>query len=934
MTDTAEDLFDRLDGLPWGNAYRAEADRILALATEAQDLDLEFGARMRLTAYAVMSGVSDLALTHFAWCLAKHKEDPARFAGDVNSRPGSIFWHYKWMPGLLTGSPAFDAEQIDSVLADFEATYRAAALPLSALATARMETAIRMRKPDEAERWAKELKGLPDDAYSSCEACVPSNYVDLDLLQGDDEAAAKRALKMWKKGVSCGDEPETMLANSLMAMVRTGRNDKAVEAFTYVYEQSKGDPEDLGHIAKCVLFAAATGNEERAFTMIERHLGWLAHDALGESEHRDAAASFAVALTRLERAGYGNVVVRGSADPKLAAVLPAAPAPRTIAELALVMWQLAEDLTARFDARNGNDGYALWLAGMRELVDTTYPVELPDGAGDGFRPMLVRRAVPQTPDEWLERAFDHRWAGEAVFALAALSQALPDLEGRALSRGYGLQRVCAGALEDTELEQGATAAWIGAVEAAYGVETAAFARETCDDPSVEDVATALAAHPDAYVGFVAAAHGAVASVILDGDVGEEQLAEAAQQLAEALDLVASIADDPDAHRPLASMLLFSSQIAAARGLTVEALAQIDRALAVAESRTVEAVLMGAKAEFFARAGDLAGAAELHGVAVAVAAAAGHGGLAAHQAVSAGNVLAESGDHEEAAARYAYALSLNPPGETPPMALRWAYALASLNSGDAEASVPMLEQIRDEEGPEASAASIAETHYHLGRAYDATYDDRAADEYLAAARAAQDTDLTALAAVAAYAAGRELHYQERLDEAIDAFELAIGALGDAPDPGLEVDVLLSYAGSLGTRGDDRWLTVADEAIAKAEASGHEALIAKAHFVRLSLLDDRDAHDRVIALADDVSARMLAIGDTGRAAAAVHWKASALLATERFDEAMGALAAAAKDETHGADEREVFASRLAGTYAEAGRKAEASQWKSYLKQLKKS
>ncbi|NTV38485.1 MAG: hypothetical protein HGA51_00785, partial [Demequinaceae bacterium] len=516
MTDTTQELLNRVDRLPYGAAFRAESEKLVAHAAESEDLDLEFQARMRLTSYAVMSGVSDLALTNFAWCIAKHKENPARFAGDAESPSGTIFWHYKWMPGLLTGSPAFDAAQIDSVLGDFEATYRASSLPLSALVTAKMETAIRMRRAADAERWGAELRALPRDAHSSCDACVPSNYVDLDLLRGDDDAAAKRALKMWKKGVSCADEPETMLASALLAMLRSGRVAKAVKAFDYVYESSRNERDALGRIADCVTFAAVTGNEERAFEMIERHLGWLAHDALGESEHRDAAAAFGVALSRLAAAGYGDAIVRGSADPQLAAVLPPSDSPLTVAELAGVMWNLAEHLSAAFDARNGNDGYTVWLDGMRALVDASYPVTLPEAQEGLFRPMLVRRAVPATADEWLERALDHRWAGEQVLALAAVAEALPGLEGRQRARAYGLQRTCAESLADAELQVGATEAWLAAVDGAYGAETAAFARATFDSPSVQDVASAVDSFPGAHIGFVASAHAASAAALLGG----------------------------------------------------------------------------------------------------------------------------------------------------------------------------------------------------------------------------------------------------------------------------------------------------------------------------------------------------------------------------------------------------------------------------------
>ena len=278
----AEELLGQLEALPWGARHREVASEIVAAAQERGDEDLEFAARMRLTTDGVMTGHTDLALANFAWCAAKHSQDPARFVG---GDPGadSFFWQYKWMPGLLRKSPVFERAQIMDVLDDFEATFKAAGLPLSAVTTARFESAIHLGNLAEAERRGAELEKMPTDPYSSCDACVPSDYVDLELLRGDLAAAADRAVGMWRAGEMCGEEPESALASVLIALAKLGRNDDAKEAFEYAYEQSKGDPDNLANVAECAAFASVTGNHAIAFAMVERHLAWLPHDPLGEA---------------------------------------------------------------------------------------------------------------------------------------------------------------------------------------------------------------------------------------------------------------------------------------------------------------------------------------------------------------------------------------------------------------------------------------------------------------------------------------------------------------------------------------------------------------------------------------------------------------------------------------------------------------------------
>ena len=934
MSKSTKRLLQGIDALPWGNALRTEAERVVALAQESGDVDLEFEARMRLTANGVMSSVTDLALTNFAWCLAKHHEDPARFVGGPDAGD-TIFWQLKWMPGLLLNSPVFDMEQIDESVADFEATYRAAGLPLTAVVTAKLERAVKVHDLEGALAWRARLEAMPRDAYSSCDACVPSDYVDVDLLAGDEAAAADRALAMWERGESCASEPETALAGVLVPLARLGRTEDAARAFQYVYAQCRNDRDDLGNVAECVAFAAASGHETLAFSLVERHLTWLGHDALSESEHFTAARAFALALTRFAALGHGDVVVRGSDDPRLAFILPPADRARTVTELAGHLWDAAAELAARFDARNGTDGYASVLARTRDLVGVTHPVALDSDDDPEFRPLLVREATPSSPLDWYGKAADHRWAGDNPRVLEALERAIPGLEGVDLVRAFALQMSAAEAVHDVGLADRAHAAWLDAIRAAHGEASAAFVVAVGETPTPEHLAAVIASSGDIDPSLVARGHARAAEALVSsGEAGEDHVLAALGQLDQAVDIVSGDRVSPEtAAHAIPSALAFRAQLLAFLGRSDEALAGLDLAAEAAPTRAIKGALAHIRGSVLGGAGDLEAAAASFDEAVTLLAAAGQGEYAQRVSTQAGAVWQDLDQPDMAVARFAYALSLTRPGEAADAELRWRYALSLVDSGDAEQAVPLLEEIlAAETAAGAPTETLADTRFHLGRAYDGAYDERAADEYQAAARLFASIERHGASAVAGLRAGRELAYQGRHPEAQAVYLASLAAIAVEPDRGLEIDLQLGLGASLSVVDDARWVAAMDRAVELARESDVAGVHARAAFMRVSMHDDHDDSARVAVLGSEVTTLLLELGDPDRAAAVIAWTAAALANLDRMDDAISLIERTVSDtETFDLGNRIGLAERLIGLLKRAGRKDEAQRWKAARKAL---
>jgi len=926
----------QLEELPWGARHREFGGEVIAVAQERDDEDLEFAARMRLTTDGVMTGHSDLALTNFSWCAAKHRENPARFIGG-DEEADSFFWQYKWMPGLLRKSPVFERAQIMDILDDFEDTYRAAGLPLSAVVTARFETAVHMGELAEAQVRAAELEKMPQDPYSSCDACIPSDYVDLELLRGDLAAAADRAVGMWRAGAVCGEEPESALAGVLVALAKLGRSADAAEAFEFSYGQSKGNPDNLANVALCATFASITGNHALALAIVERHLTWLAHDPLGEADHFTAASGFAVVLNRLADTPDGmHTLVRGSDDARLEALLPHTDHLLTAPELAVALWEVASELANRFDARNQTDLYARTLADSRELVNTNLPIELDHK--DAFAPVLIRQAQPSTPEEWLARALDTLWSMDNEGAFEAAMRAVDGLTGVQLTRAYAVCASAANRMENVALTDQAYAGYIDAVAATFGEASAALARSAHPDGDTKELRKAIAKAEK--VGGIAPpvlvrALGLVAIHLLEseGRASRKVTAEALEFLDRGLaaasdEQLAKVPADVRADTLLNRVTLnfARAQVLFAHEDLEGALAALDGAQRDAATRTPLAVVAELRARMIGAAGDYAGSAQQFDTAASLYAATGFPRVALTATLGAAKAFVDAEDPHSAVQRYDYAASLVPPGGELPVGARWDFAGALVDADEPDLAVPLLERIlSDELSAGIDGRSLGQTYLMLGRAYDQSYDDRAAEHYLRAAQLFASSDDIAPSAHAYLMAGREFSYQRDFPRAAEALEGGLGMLASSPAAALEFDLLTAQGPVLAEVGGD-WDAAMERAARIAGQLEDADRLRHALKLRVALNMEYGDPARVIDLAPAAIEASLKSDGGGDAIGVLWWLTQAHVRLEQPDAAVAALDTYGdRLAEFGEDEREVLKDMGVDVLKDLGRKREAKRWK---------
>lgn len=286
--------------------------------------------------------------------------------------------------------------------------------------TARFEDAWDAGRFDDAETLRVQLEATPRDEHSHCDARGRSQFAGFFAETDRDADAIRLVEEMIEGGFSCGEEPEHALSRVLLPYLRAGRLDDAKTAHLRSYRLAKDNPDNLRIVAGNIVFAAVTGNEARALAMVERHIGWLAHDGLNVDAHFAALAAFAVALDRVTAAGHGETPVRGADAASLVPLFGPHDGAWGAADLAASAWAAAERIGADFDQRDGTDGHSRALARMRALEAEQYDVPIRSDAFTAPAPSVA----PVDADGWYERAMQLAQFGAEHEMLEALPRAL------------------------------------------------------------------------------------------------------------------------------------------------------------------------------------------------------------------------------------------------------------------------------------------------------------------------------------------------------------------------------------------------------------------------------------------------------------------------------------------------------------------------------
>ncbi|MGW4873049.1 hypothetical protein [Streptomyces chartreusis] len=255
-----------------------------------------------------------------------------------------LFWRFKWVGHALRQLPEVPLTGLRQWLTEMRDRYEKADLGLQPYYGQAYQLAAHLGEGATLayELWASRTR----TQLSDCEACEICERALYHLMEGDDE----RALSVWEPVLagkeSCQEEPARSVSYALLPLLRTGRTDRARELHLAGYRGCRRNPSMSQEVGRHLEFCALTGNEARGLELLAENR--IMFDEVDSPlDQLGFLTGAEVLLQRVESLGHGELPAAGYAGRTW-----------TVADLRAEVRRRADDLAARFDARNGTTAHA------------------------------------------------------------------------------------------------------------------------------------------------------------------------------------------------------------------------------------------------------------------------------------------------------------------------------------------------------------------------------------------------------------------------------------------------------------------------------------------------------------------------------------------------------------------------------------------------
>ncbi|MFF8418202.1 hypothetical protein [Streptomyces sp. NPDC015680] len=339
-TDELYQALEENDRLPYGRTRTVTAEELVDAAEQlAEPVPLVHALFELQEAYTYGSEPRKSPVV-FARLLNLFDEQPDVFD---ERRRHTLFWRFKWVADALRVLPEVPLAGLRQWLTEMRDRYEKAGLGLQPYYGQAYQLAAHIGEGTTLayELWA----GRSRTGLSDCEACEICERALYHLAAGDDE----RALNDWEPVLagkeSCQEEPARSVSYALLPLLRSGRVDRARELHLAGYRNCRRNPSMSGEVGRHLEFCALTGNEARGLELLAEN-----RNLFGEVESPldlfDFLTGAEVLLQRVESLGHGELPAAGYAGRTW-----------TVAGLRAEVRGRADDLAARFDARNGTTAH-------------------------------------------------------------------------------------------------------------------------------------------------------------------------------------------------------------------------------------------------------------------------------------------------------------------------------------------------------------------------------------------------------------------------------------------------------------------------------------------------------------------------------------------------------------------------------------------------
>ncbi|MEW2610986.1 tetratricopeptide repeat protein [Streptomyces sp. NPDC047880] len=336
--DTLRAAMAENSGQPEGPARNARAEQLL---TAAEKLNIPLaviealGHQLKVYNYSSEKGKM---FVPFARLLRMWDERPEDFD---EYETHSLHWVFKWVSAGMLDQPHIPLASIEKWLGEMEHRYRLAGHSERAVRSAEHSVAAHVGDVARAERAYAAWLAADRDTMADCHACELHGQGWWQAEQGRDS----EALELWRPVLegeyACAHEPHTVLASSLVPLLRLGRLDEARANHLRGFRLVRAMESMRGAYADHVEFCALTGNEARGLELLAERPAYFTDDGHPRSK-LDFMSVVALLMDRLTALGLGARQVPGPAGREW-----------TASELAAHARGEAFALAARFDARNG-----------------------------------------------------------------------------------------------------------------------------------------------------------------------------------------------------------------------------------------------------------------------------------------------------------------------------------------------------------------------------------------------------------------------------------------------------------------------------------------------------------------------------------------------------------------------------------------------------
>ncbi|MEU9436801.1 tetratricopeptide repeat protein [Streptomyces sp. NPDC048252] len=323
---------------PEGPARNARAEQLLV---EAERLDIPL---------AVIEALGhQLKVYNYSSEKAKMFVPFARLLRMWDERPGdfdeyethSLHWVFKWMSAGMLDQPHVPLASVEKWLAEMEHRYRLAGHSTRAVRSAEFSVAAHVGDVERAERAFSAWLAADRDTMADCHACELHGQGWWQAERGRDAEALALWAPVLEGEYTCAHEPHTVLASSLVPLLRLGRPEEARAHHLRGFRLVRSMESMRGAYADHVEFCALTGNEARGLELLAERPAYFTDEGHPHSK-LEFLSVVALLMGRLSELGLAGQRVPGPAGREWTAL--------ELAEHARVE---ALALAARFDERNG-----------------------------------------------------------------------------------------------------------------------------------------------------------------------------------------------------------------------------------------------------------------------------------------------------------------------------------------------------------------------------------------------------------------------------------------------------------------------------------------------------------------------------------------------------------------------------------------------------